>query len=81
MVGCQPASVLISPPLYQMGGSRWGSAVGRFLLRDTTALDSFILESVLLFSSKTDTGRVIPLGLGIVMFSVHSHGQSFVWSC
>ncbi|XP_053294792.1 uncharacterized protein LOC128455141 [Pleuronectes platessa] len=44
------------------------------ILRDTGALDSFILESVLPFSSRTDTGGcVITLGMGMVPFSVPLH--------
>ena len=43
------------------------------ILRDTGALDSFILESVLPFSSRTDGGCVITLGMGMVPFSVPLH--------
>lgn len=43
-------------------------------LRDTRALDSFILESVLPFSTKSDTGEcVITKGMRMVPFSVQLH--------
>ena len=50
------------------------------ILRDTGALHSFILGSVLLFSSKNDTGGcVVILGMGMVPFSVPLH--QVVFSC
>lgn len=42
------------------------------ILRDTGALDSFILESVLPFSPETDTGGCV-ITLGMVPFSVPLH--------
>lgn len=57
-----------------------GGQVPIKILRDTGALDSFILESVLPFSFETDTGEcVITLGMGMVPFSVPLH--RLVLSC
>lgn len=49
-------------------------AVPVTILRDTGAYDSFILSSVLPFSSETDTGLSIPvLGMGMSVFHVPVH--------
>lgn len=61
----------------------WVSLVGSSvqvpikILRDTAAFDSFILESVLPFSSKSDTGGcILTLGMGMTPFSVPLHQVS-----
>lgn len=44
------------------------------ILRDTGALDSFMLESVLPFSKESDTGRCVMVrGMGLVPFSSPLH--------
>uniref|UniRef100_A0AAQ4QC33 Gypsy retrotransposon integrase-like protein 1 n=1 Tax=Gasterosteus aculeatus aculeatus TaxID=481459 RepID=A0AAQ4QC33_GASAC len=44
------------------------------ILRDTGALDSFVLESALPFSEETDTGSFVPvLGMGMSIFHVPVH--------
>ena len=48
------------------------------ILRDTGALDSFIVESVLPFSSESDTGTcVLVRGMGLNILSVPLHNMTF----
>lgn len=47
------------------------------ILRDTAAFDSFIVVSVLPFSSKSVAGGcILPLGMGMAPFSVPLHQVS-----
>ena len=66
--------------MYQANVSLSGSSkkVPVTILKDTGALDSFILASVLPFSGETDTGdSVLVLGMGLVVLSAPLQTQSF----